>query len=258
MLKTRPRVKRFRQIAATAGALLLLVGCSPADVEPPEEARREKSRAEGFVETFFEYLDEGEGAALDLTTISRESEQERYVLFHADIGRESDPYEDVTDRPELLEATARWARLPLVLVDVTYKMGEHEVEDSILVRHRDRIDGEKAGTGGHSRIELSPSSFGINVDGVQFLPENTRYSISGIDITEAIHEVASDSSIPPDEKFQLPALGGTYVVDVEVPGDDGFSESVTVETLAFYGINRNEEIFLELAEKHGFTEELWH
>src|SRR5690625_5941905 len=89
MLKTRPRVKRFRQIAATAGALLLLVGCSPADVEPPEEALREKSRAEGFVETFFEYLDEGEGAALDLTTISRESEQERYVLFHADIGRES-------------------------------------------------------------------------------------------------------------------------------------------------------------------------
>lgn len=259
-LNPRSTLKHLLTVAATAGAGLLLGGCSPADVVPLEENLIEKSAAVGFVETFFEYLEEGEDAAIHLTTIPHVEEQERFVLFHRDSADHTgNPYEGAGDRPELVEATARWARPPLVMVDVSYTMGDQEVEDSILVHHRERLDGGSAGTGsqGRPRIVLSPAAFGINVDGVQYLPADTRYSISGLDITKGIRQVVTDASIPEDEKFRLPALGGTYVVDVEVPGEGGFKESLTVEALSFYGINRNENIFLEFAERHGFTEVLW-
>src|SRR5699024_7885640 len=96
-----------------------------------------------------------------------------------------------------------------------------------------------------------------DVDGVQYLPEDTKYAILGEDVTAAIQEVAGDRDLPSSEKLVLPAFGGTYELESDVPGEDGFKEWVAIETVSFHGVSREPGLIIDVAQEHGFTETLW-
>ena len=234
-------------------ALFLLTGCSPPDVSPGKPLA--EHQVEAAVETFFEYLEEGQpGAAMRMTNLAGNAREARGsgALLEEDVYAESET------RPTLDDATTRWVRPPLALVDVTYTMGETELHDAVLVHELERVGGEKVASVGGFRIELADGAFGIDVDGVQYLPEDTKYSIFGEDVTAAIKEVAGDPDLTPSEKFVLPAFGGTYELEIDVPGEDGFKETVTIETVSFYGVSREPGLIIDVAEEHDFTEMLWH
>lgn len=236
-------------------ALFLMTACSPPDLDISPGKPLAEQQVEAAVETFFEYLEDGEpGAAIGMTNLGSNTRGARAgsVLLEADV------YAKNETRLALAEAKTRWVRPPLALVDITYMMGERELHDAVLVHELKRVGGEQVASVGGFRIELADGAFGIDVDGVQYLPEDTKYSIFGEDVTAAIKEVAGDPDLTPSEKFVLPAFGGTYELEIDVPGEDGFKETVTIETVSFYGVSREPGLIIDVAEEHDFTEMLWH
>lgn len=236
-------------------ALFLMTACSPPDLDISPGKPLAEQHVEAEVETFFEYLEDGEpGAAIRMTNLGSNARGARVgsVLLEADV------YAKNQTRLALAEAKTRWVRPPLALVDITYMMGERELHDAVLVHELKRVGGEQVASVGGFRIELADGAFGIDVDGVQYLPEDTKYSIFGEDVTAAIKEVAGDPDLTPSEKFVLPAFGGTYELEIDVPGEDGFKETVTIETVSFYGVSREPGLIIDVAEEHDFTEMLWH
>lgn len=57
--------------------------------------------------------------------------------------------------------------------------------------------------------------------------------------------------------FVLPAFEGAYDLEIDVPGEDSFKESVVIGTVSFHGLSPESGLDVDIAKKHGRTEVLW-
>src|SRR5690625_7281217 len=111
-------------------ALFLMTACSPPDLDISPGKPLAEQHVEAEVETFFEYLEDGEpGAAIRTTNLGSNARGARVgsALLEADV------YAKNQTRLARAEAKTRRARPPLALVDSTSQRGERARHESALL-----------------------------------------------------------------------------------------------------------------------------
>lgn len=99
-------------------------------------------------------------------------------------------------------------------------------------------------------IVIPKEEFGLDATGVELLPADTEYRIHGVDVSAAFldaREQATDGTTP-----RVPAFGGTYPLEITVPGENGFTDTLELQTSTFYGGDGTDGQLADLARSHGF------
>ncbi|MDR2321273.1 MAG: hypothetical protein LBE60_06460 [Microbacterium sp.] len=159
-----------------------------------------------------------------------------------------DVYAQVKDRPKILS-----------LDDVTVSKDEKKATASVTyelagAKRTDtfelRLTAEPEKQPADYAIVVPKEQFGLDATGVQLLPANTEYRIHGVDVSAAFREArgwAAGGTVP-----RIPAFGGTYPLEITVPGDNGFTDTLELRTSTFYGGDGTDGKLTEFAHAHGF------
>lgn len=99
-------------------------------------------------------------------------------------------------------------------------------------------------------IVIPRDEFGLDATGVELLPADTEYRIHGVDVSSAFLDArgwATNDTVP-----RVPALGGTYPLEITVPGESGFTDTLELQTSTFYGGDGTDGQLADFARSHGF------
>lgn len=249
-----PHLFRKRVLLPAAGAVLALglAGCttSPSDPTPsPTSTESLATAAEGVSSSsnlFFSLL-----AAADIDPDAVQIEPAMDLDLEKPLSMLLTPevYAQIEDRPKILslddvtvsddekDATA----------SVTYEMAGEELTDTFDLR----LVGEDAPQSPDYAIVIPKAEFGIDATGVELLPADTEYRIHGVDVSAAFLEArgwSTDDGTTP----RIPAFGGSYPLEITVPGAKGFTDTLELQTSTFYGGDGTDGKLTEFAHSHGF------
>ncbi|GAA2589427.1 hypothetical protein [Microbacterium binotii] len=193
----------------------------------------------GLVETFFGYLAAGDsGAAVRMTDLPFD-ESARDAPFIDDAA-----YQSFSDRPTLREVGE-----PQVSddgnradVDVTYAVGESERTESI------ELEFVKAANGvpDHWVFLIDTACAGFDASDASLLPDGTRYSVNGVDVTAAFSNLAGASP-------RVMAFAGTYPIEVAVAGEQPATVTITIDVDTLFRASDDDGKFRDLAAQLGVT-----
>lgn len=247
--------RRLRQallLAAGAAAVLAvaLSGCAASAEPAPSPTNTESlytaaDGAESSANSFFSLLAAGD-IAPEVVQIEPEVdldlEKPLSVLLTPTV------YSQIQDRPEILslDDVAVSKDEEDVTASVTYELAGNELTDTFdlrLIAEHDNKPWDYA-------IVIPKDEFGIDATGVELLPADTEYRIHGVDVSAAFHEArgwSDDGEVP-----RIPAFGGTYPLEITVPGENGFTDTLELQTSTFYGGDGTDGKLTEFAHAHGF------
>lgn len=157
-------------------------------------------------------------------------------------------YTQIEDRPEILSVDDVTASDDgeTGTATVTYEMAGAEHTDTIDLR---RTGEDERGADDYA-IVISDDGFGLDASGVELLPADTVYRILGVDVSAAFLEartLAEGDQVP-----RIPAFGGTYPLEITVPGPDGFTDTVMLQTSTFLGGDGTDGVLRDFVAAHGF------
>lgn len=237
------RGRGARRLIALTGALSIALTLSACAPEPPVEpiaSSIDDLQAEATLENFFELLKDGDARAAALMTDIDIDAEESLLLDDA-------VYSKVDSRPELVEVGEVEVSGEDAQAEVSYLVGEATREETI-----EFVRIPKEGTvPEHWLIRLSPETVGTDITGAELLPEDTVYHINGVDVSAAIRAAVGDASATGGTPHVF-AFGGSYPIDVTVPGGDGFTDSFVLEVPMFAGGDSPDGGFAEFVREHGF------
>ncbi|WP_313391504.1 hypothetical protein [Microbacterium sp.] len=234
MSSSRSPRRRLPIVLAPAMVLaLVLVGCLPAAPPSPTPSSTDVelfSAADGVrssTELVFALLAAGdEKGAADELHPAMDLEQPLALLLTP-----SGVYPQIEDRPKILSVDDVTAAEDgeTGTATVTYEMSGAEHTDTVELR---RIGEDEPGADDYA-IVISDDDFGLDASGVELLPADTVYRIHDVDVSAAF--LAARALADGDEVPRIPAFGGTYPLEITVPGPDGFTDTVTLQTSTFLG-----------------------
>lgn len=244
------RRRTVLSVVATVAALGLS-GCSTAVApEPSPTSSAPLFTAEDGVESstnlFFSLL---AAADIDPDTVQIEPEVDLDLELSLSGLLTPEVYAQIQDRPKILsiddvtvskdeeDATA----------SVTYELAGEELTDPLELR----LVGEHETQSPDYAIVIPKEEFGLDATGVELLPSDTEYRIHGVDVSAVFHEArgwqSDDGTVP-----RIPAFGGTYPIEITVPGENGFTDTLELQTSTFYGGDGTDGKLTEFAHAHGF------
>ncbi|GAB3153848.1 hypothetical protein GCM10027058_23220 [Microbacterium neimengense] len=236
---TRPRRGHLALAGAVLSLAMTITACSSPEVAPVGPADLSTAAIPGVVETFFGYLTAGEsGAAVRMTDLPFD-ELATDAPFIDDAA-----YQSLSDRPMLREVGE-----PQVSddgnradVDVTYSVGESERTESL------ELEFVKAANGvpDHWVFLVDTTRAGFDAADASLLPEGTRYSVNGVDVTAAFSNLAGASP-------RVMAFAGTYPIEVAVAGEEPATVTVTIDVDTLFGASGADGKFRDLASQLGMT-----
>lgn len=237
-------------IAAAVSALVLaLSGCAPEPAPSPSPVSTEDlypadASAESSVSLFFGML-----AAADVDTgafsvpgANPDLENPLSMLMTPEVYSQIEnrpiiqSVDEVTVSQDAKDATAT----------VTYELDGEDHTDTFDLR----LITENEGKPDDYALVLPKDTFGLDAAGVELLPADTEYRIHGVDVSAAFSEArgwATDGTVP-----RVPAFGGTYPLEITVPGDNGFTATLELQTSTFFGGDGTDGQLTEFAHAHGF------
>lgn len=229
-------------VAGVLGISLALSACAPASPVQPIATSIDDLQAEATVENFFELLEDGDARSAALMTDLDVDIDAGEALLLAD-----EVYSSVDSRPELVEVTRAETVADGAQVQVRYQVGDDTRDETM---HLVRIP--KEGTvPEHRLVHLSSETVGVDMSGAERLPDGTEYRINGVDVTAAIVAAVQNASATGGTPRVL-AFGGSYPIDVVVPGGDGFTDTFLLEVPTFVGGDSAGEGFADFVRQHGF------
>ncbi|MRG59794.1 hypothetical protein GE115_07925 [Agromyces sp. CFH 90414] len=231
------------------GLALALGACStPSEPEPTptsDDLFSAKAGVTSSINSFFGFLALGasEAAAAEKTDLDVDLESPLALLLSDGIYMYND------DRAKLLaiDEVSVASDEEHAEATVTYELAGSELTERIeLVRiaeHDDQPD--------DYAVMLPKDAVGFDPTGAELLPPDTVYRIGEADVSAAFREAigwaGTDGTLP-----RLPAFGGTYPVEITVPGDGGFTDTLVWQTSTFYGGHESDGALAEFAHAHGF------
>ncbi|MGO1921429.1 MAG: hypothetical protein ACTH07_08680, partial [Microbacterium sp.] len=157
-------------------------------------------------------------------------------------------YAQVQDRPKIqsVDDVAASEDGEDATASVTYELAGEELTETLdlrLIAAHDDKPWDYA-------IVIPKDEFGIDATGVELLPADTEYRIHGVDVSAAFKEARgwSDNGEVP----RIPAFGGTYPLEITVPGDNGFTGTLELQASTFYGGDGTDGELAAFAHAHGF------
>lgn len=236
--------RRARRLIVLTGALSIALTMSACAPEPPVEpiaSSIDDLQAEATLENFFELLEDGDArAAALMTDLDIDIDAEESLLLDDAV------YSAVSSRPELVEVGEVKISGERAKAEVSYLVGEATREEAIeLVRIP-----KQGNVPEHSLIRLSQETVGADITGAERLPQDTVYHINGVDVSAAIRAAVDHASATGGTPRVL-AFGGSYPIDVTVPGSDGFTDSFLLEVPMFAGGDSPDGGFAEFVREHG-------
>ncbi len=250
MSPSRSRKRRLPIVLAPAVVLALaLGGCMPAAPPSPTPAPTDvelfsaEDGVRSSVDFVFALLAAGDedGAAENLYPAVAFEQPLALLLTRSGVYTQVDRpkilfVDDVTASEDGKSGTAT----------VTYEMAGAEHTDTVELR---RTSANERGADDYA-IVTSEDDFGLDASGVELLPADTVYRIHGVDVSAAF--LAARSLADGDEVLRIPAFGGTYPLEITVPGPDGFTETVTLQTSTFLGGDGTDGVLRSFAVEHGY------
>ena len=251
MSSSRSLRRRLPIALAPALALALtLGGCMPATPPSPTPAPTDvehfsaEDGVRSSVDFVFALLAAGdeEGAAEELHPVV-DFEQPLALLL-----TRSGVYTQIEDRPKILSVDDVTASDDgkSGTATVTYEMAGAEHTDTVELR---RTSANELGADDYA-IVTSEEDFGLDASGVELLPADTVYRIHGVDVSAAF--LAARALADGDEVPRIPAFGGTYPLEITVPGPNGFTDTVMLQTSTFLGGDGTDGVPGAFAAEHGF------
>ncbi|GAA5152993.1 hypothetical protein GCM10025768_22000 [Microbacterium pseudoresistens] len=228
-----------------------LAGCTTSTSEPtptPTNTESLASAADGVSSSanlFFSLL---AAADIDPDAVQVEPAVELDLEEPLSVLLTPEVYAQIEDRPKILS-------LDDVMVSgdekdatasVTYEMAGDELTDTFDLR----LIGENPPQSLDYAIVIPKDEFGIDATGVDLLPADTEYRIHGVDVSAAFLAArgwSTDGTVP-----RIPAFGGTYPLEITVPGVEGFTDTLELRTSTFYGGDGTDGKLTEFAHSHGF------
>lgn len=198
--------------------------------------------AAATLRNFFGYLAEGDARAGALMTdVVVDLDADEALLL------EDSVYAQIESKPGLVDVGDVSVSGDEIQAQVNYQMDgvEHdETLELVIVEKTDTVPE-------HSLIQLSPEMVGFDVTGAELLPEETVYLIHGVDVSAAFREAVA-SSAADESSPRVLAFGGSYPIEITVPGPDGFTDTLLLESSTFYGGDGTDGEFAEFVHAHGF------
>jgi len=246
--------RRLRRALLPAAAVLAIAlsGCSATNTPDPTPTSTEPlftavDGAESSTRLFFSLLAFGDIDYQEIVQITPamdlDFEQPLSMLLTPDV------YTFVQDRPKILsldDATVSKDEEDATAT-VTYELAGEELTDTFDLR---LIGVDESGSWDYA-IVIPKEEFGLDATGVELLPADTEYRIDGVDVSAAFHEargwIGPDGAVP-----RIPAFGGTYPIEITVPGENGFTDTLELQTSTFYGGDGTDGKLEEFAHAHGF------
>lgn len=157
-------------------------------------------------------------------------------------------YAQIQDRPKILslDDVMVTSNEEDAKASATYELAGSELIDTVDLRLIAEHDNEPW----DYAVVIPKEEFGIDATGVELLPPDTEYRIHGIDVSAAFHEARG--WIDNGEVPRIPAFGGTYPLEITVPGENGFTDTLELQTSTFYGGDGTDGKLAEFAQAHGF------
>lgn len=244
------RLRRARRSAAAAALAMVLGGCSATNAPEPTQTSTEPlfTAADGVRSSsnlFFSLLAAGD---IDPRAVQIEPEVDMDLEKPLSLLLTPAVYSQIQDRPKILS-----------LDDATVSKDEKDATATVIYElagdeHTDTFDlrmiAEHETQSPDYAIVIPKEEFGIDATGVDLLPADTEYRIHGVDVSAAFHEArgwSTDGIVP-----RIPAFGGTYPLEITVHGDNGFTDTLQLQTSTFYGGDGTDGELTESAHAHGF------
>lgn len=237
-------------LTPAVGLALALGGCIPAAPPSPTPSPSDvehfsaEDGVRSSVDFVFALLAAGdeEGAAENLYP-AVDFEQPLALLL-----TRSGVYNQIEDRPKILSVEDVTASDDgeSGTASVTYELAGAEHTDTVELR---RTSETEIGADDYA-IVTSEDEFGLDASGVELLPADTVYRIHGVDVSAAFLEARALAD--GDEVPRIPSFGGTYPLEVSVPGPNGFTDTVTLQTSTFLGGDGTDGVLRAFAAEHGF------
>jgi hypothetical protein len=235
--------------AAMAGLVLALSACAASEPDPaptPDDLFSAEDGVRTSVNSFFGFLALGasEAAAAEKTDLGVDPESDLALLLSDGV------YMYNENRAKLLEVAdiSVSADEEHGQATVTYELSGTELTEQIELVRTAEADGDQPDD---YAVMLPKDAVGFDPTGAELLPPDTVYRIGEADVSAAFREAAgwagSDGELP-----RLPAFGGTYPIEITVPGDGGFTDTLTLTTSTFYGGNDTDGALEDFAHAHGY------
>ncbi len=251
MSSSRSPRRRLPSVLAPAVVLaLVLVGCMPAAPPSPTPSSTDvelfsaEDGVRSSVDFVFALLAAGdeESAAENLYPAVAFEQPLALLLTRSGV------YTQIEDRPKILSVDDVTATEDgkSGTATVTYEMAGAEHTDTVELR---RTSANERGADDYA-IVTSEEDFGLDASGVELLPADTVYRIHDVDVSAAF--LAARALADGDKVPRIPAFGGTYPLEITVPGPDGFTETVTLQTSTFLGGDGTDGVLRDFAVEHGY------
>ncbi|PKI91260.1 hypothetical protein CW368_08370 [Actinomycetales bacterium SN12] len=131
-------------------------------------------------------------------------------------------------------------------VTVTYDMADVEHTDTLQLK----LKSDNEARPDDYAMVIPQDRFGLDASGVERLPADTVYRIHGVDVSEAFLEaraLADGGDVP-----RIPAFGGTYPLEITVPGADGFTGTVMLQMSGVLDGTGTDGVLSAFVGQHGF------
>lgn len=242
------RTRTALTIATAAALALALSGCNATQAGMPSPTAEEdlypaESNVETSIMTYFTLLSMNQPdsvAELSLPEVDLESDLAMLLDPAAYLSVEGKPkfvaVDDVTLSSDEDDATAT----------VTYEMNGAEQTEKIELTRIGEYDDKPD----DYAVVIPDGLWGIDPTGAELLPAATVYKLGGWDVSAAFRDAigwAGDGPLP-----RLPAFGGTYPLEITVPGEGGFTDALELTSSTFYVGDGTDGALEAFARAHGY------